>query len=87
MDKLIVRIDTISSQHVRFTIFMNGANCGELCLLKSEAFVFINALNLGADAADLLMEIKNDKGIFSDNCGTPNKCISLENTEMHRRGN
>lgn len=83
MKRLKIRIDSVTSKHVYFTIFMDGASCKPLCMLRSEAFVFINALKLGSDAANLLMEVENDEGKLFSNCGTPNGRINPKDAEVY----
>ena len=41
-----LRADTITETHLRFTIFINGANCGELCMRRDEAIFFHNLVML-----------------------------------------
>ena len=38
--KIHLRAISASDSHVRFTVFVNGANCGELCMRVSEAHAF-----------------------------------------------
>jgi hypothetical protein len=38
--KIHLRADEASGQHTRFTVFMNGANCGQLCMREDEAVHF-----------------------------------------------
>jgi len=38
--KLHLRADSVDTFHVRFTVFMNGANCGQLCMTDDEARFF-----------------------------------------------
>lgn len=38
--KLHLRADSANGAHTRFTVFMNGANCGELCMTEEEALFF-----------------------------------------------
>jgi len=38
--KLHLRADSVNCFHVRFTVFMNGANCGQLCMTVDEGFFF-----------------------------------------------
>ena len=35
-----LRGDEATGKHTRFTVFMNGANCGQLCMSEEEAFFF-----------------------------------------------
>jgi hypothetical protein len=83
MKQLRIKVTGETPRHVYFIIFMNGVNCGNLCMLRSEAFVFINALKLGADAGDLLMEIRNDESELFSDCGTPGGSINPKDAEIH----
>ena len=38
--KLHLRADEANGTHTRFTVFMNGASCGQLCMNEDEAFFF-----------------------------------------------
>ena len=42
--KLHLRADSVNTFHVRFTVFMNGANCGQLCMTDEEATFFHNII-------------------------------------------
>jgi len=38
--KLHLRADEANGVHTRFTVFMNGGNCGQLCMSEKEAIFF-----------------------------------------------
>ncbi len=38
--KLHLRADSANGEHTRFTVFMNGANCGQLTMREEEAVFF-----------------------------------------------
>jgi len=38
--KLHLRADEANGEHTKFTVFMNGANCGQLCMKEEEAIFF-----------------------------------------------
>ena len=38
--KLHLRADNVNTFHVRFTVFINGANCGQLVMTVDEATFF-----------------------------------------------
>ena len=38
--KLHLRADKANGTHTRFTVFMNGGNCGQLCMTEDEAIYF-----------------------------------------------
>lgn len=38
--KLHLRANSANGVHTRFTVFMNEANCGELCMEEDEALFF-----------------------------------------------
>jgi len=42
-----LRADSANGKHTRFTVFVNGANCGQLCMLEDEAILFHDALTFG----------------------------------------
>lgn len=37
---LHLRADKANGEHIRFTVFMHGANCGQLCMTEEEAVQF-----------------------------------------------
>lgn len=82
--KITIKITDDGPVHTRFTIFMNGGNCGSLCMRSGEALVFFNALQTGADAANLLTEYTNYEGkLFSDS-DTSYRCFDAEDAKVHR---
>jgi hypothetical protein len=38
--KTHLRADSANGKHTRFTVFMNGGNCGQLCMTEEEAIYF-----------------------------------------------
>lgn len=38
--KVHLRADYANGVHTRFTVFMNGGNCGQLCMREDEAVFF-----------------------------------------------
>lgn len=38
--KVHLRADEANGTHTRFTIFINGGNCGQLCMREEEAVYF-----------------------------------------------
>ena len=46
--KFNLRTDLVTPEHVKATLFANGANCGELCLSRDEHMVLVRIMNLGA---------------------------------------
>ena len=38
--KVHFRADSADGTHTKFTVFMNGANCGQLCMREYEAIFF-----------------------------------------------
>lgn len=38
--KVHLRADSADGTHTKFTVFMNGANCGKLCMREEEAVFF-----------------------------------------------
>jgi hypothetical protein len=48
--KIHLRYDDVNPGHAHVTLFVNGANCGQLCLLLSEAIFLGKILNSGCAA-------------------------------------
>lgn len=48
--KLHLRFDDVNSVHTRATLFVNGANCGQLCLRNAEAIWLHHILNKGCSS-------------------------------------
>ena len=80
--KLKIRIDSNNPGHTMMTLFMGGANCGQLVMLSGEAFVFINTLRKGADASDLCLEVENESKFFSDS-NSAEGCVDSEDETIH----
>jgi len=38
--KIHLRSDLVTGRHTTFTVFCNGANCGQLCMTEEEAQFF-----------------------------------------------
>jgi len=38
--KIHLRADKATGKHTTFTVFMNGGNCGQLCMTEKEAVFF-----------------------------------------------
>ncbi len=38
--KTLLRADEANGRHTKFTVFMNGANCGQLIMTEEEAIYF-----------------------------------------------
>lgn len=45
--KIHMRFDDSNSEHTRFTVFVNGKNCGQLCMGTEEAVTFHDILRCG----------------------------------------
>ena len=60
-----VRVDSQTSEHLHFSVFVNGANCGHLCMGVGEAFCFFNMLKAGETPGNLVEFAIKDK-VFSD---------------------
>jgi hypothetical protein len=41
------RGDNMTPAHIRFTVFLNGASCGHLCMRHDEASWFLMAIQRG----------------------------------------
>lgn len=48
--KIHYRFDSTDGHHTRATIFVNGANCGSLCMSPDEADWFYLVLDIGCSA-------------------------------------
>ena len=59
--KLHLRLDDITSEHVRETLFIDGRNAGSLCLSIGEYQWFGAALLLGAERTKGNFEVTFDK--------------------------
>ena len=50
---IILRADEANGVHTRFTVLINGANCGQLCMSDDEAIAFyaitLNGIHRGFD--------------------------------------
>lgn len=85
--RIRIRIDENNPRHTRFTVFVDGGNCGTLTMLSVEAFVFFNILQYGADPADVKMEYINAEGkLFSDS-DFAKGCIYSTDEKVHRGSN
>jgi hypothetical protein len=42
------RLDQKTPAHIRFTVFANGANCGQLCMTGDEAHAFLEMIESAA---------------------------------------
>ena len=45
--KITLRADEANGTHTRFTVFVNGANAGQLCMLEEEAVTFYQIVSNG----------------------------------------
>mgnify|MGYP001599406432 CR=1 FL=1 len=56
--KLHIRLDQSHASHTRFTVFVNGANCGQLCMRTEHDVVhFLMILRHGlSDSLDSYIE-------------------------------
>ena len=50
--KIHLRFNESNSEHTRVTIFVNDANCGELCLRTSEVGSFHQIVSMGCVGRD-----------------------------------
>jgi len=44
MTSITIRIDGVNIQHIRFTIFQDGGNAGQLCMESDAGDLFIDSL-------------------------------------------
>lgn len=47
---IVLRADDANGVHTRFTVFVNGANSGQLCMGEDEAITFYMILQHGCNA-------------------------------------
>lgn len=47
-----LRIDNASERHTRFTVFVNGGNCGQLCMRNDEFDGFAHIVAIGTNPDD-----------------------------------
>lgn len=59
-----IRFDSWHGDHVRFSVFMNGALCGQLCMLVGEYQAFVASVLLGAEVIETF-SVKSDDAEFS----------------------
>ena len=82
---LKIRIDENNPRHTHLTIFIDGANCGQLHMLSTEAFAFITTLEKGA-CKELGTEIsienaykeKGNEGQLSSDSDSSARCDDAE---------
>jgi hypothetical protein len=43
--RISIRIDSVNEQHMRFTIFQDGGNAGQLCMNTNAARIFFDTLH------------------------------------------
>ena len=48
--KITLRADEANGAHTRFTVFVNGANAGQLCMREDEATSFYQIVSMGCCA-------------------------------------
>ena len=58
--KIHLRLDSVSPEHIRQTMFCDGANCGEICLRHGEYQLFGCALSMGAGQMRGYLEVVID---------------------------
>ena len=59
-----IRFDSWKGQHVLFTVFGNGANCGQLCMTVDEYRAFVAMLLIGQATCPGAVKIKSDDKDF-----------------------
>lgn len=60
MTNITIRIDSVNTKHVRFTIFQDGANTGSLCMDREAGNNFVQALLNSDNVHATLYVLKND---------------------------
>ena len=50
VQRFTIHLDPLSTRHPRFTVFANGAYCGQLVMNADEWWAFCAALRIAADA-------------------------------------
>lgn len=51
--KIHLRADSVTKEHTRITVFIDGKNCGDLCLGTEDARVFCNVIADGVSAGNI----------------------------------
>lgn len=86
--RIHLRLDSVSGAHIRQTVFIDGGNCGALCLRHGEYQMFVTALLLGAGgmAGHVTVEVDPigwDKDGEFAMPGSPG-CVRVEPTKVER---
>jgi len=63
--RIHLRANSADSRHVHMTLFVNGANCGELCMTVEEANQFHAILAVGCS------RLLDERFVSSGNFGDP----------------
>ncbi len=58
--KIHLRADSTNKEHTRFIIFIDGKNCGEVCMGTQDARKFSNALQNGVTVNKMSNFLSND---------------------------
>lgn len=77
--KLHLRADSVTKLHTTFTVFMNGANCGQLCMSTKEALFFRHRVLLG-DYESLDEEVTSSGAWTREEEPSPQEDLSYEHT-------
>jgi hypothetical protein len=64
--RFVIRFDSWKGDHVRFTIFGNGGNCGSLCMRVGEYQAFVATLLLGQGVTGGAIKVMSDDGGFRE---------------------
>ena len=67
--RLLLRVTHVNDEHVRCSLFMNGALCGQLCFRVGEYQIFGAALGLGAERTNGHLECDHDDEKFRTHFG------------------
>lgn len=58
--KIHLRADSTNKEHTRFTIFIDGKNCGDVCMGTREARAFSNMVENGMEVNRLTNFLSGD---------------------------
>ena len=59
MTNITIRIDNVNPKHIRFTVFQDGGNAGQLCMDREAGSNFVQAL-LNSDVVHATLKDMTD---------------------------
>ena len=64
--RIHIRFDSSNIIHTRFTIFINGGNCGQLCMRTNEACNFHQLLQMACSIAPEIDQFLSSGKVYSE---------------------